>query len=57
MSSFLSATETAAQQRQNVRSDFKKMEESTRAIKLALEGLSLFISGQKYDFKPLLTKA
>ena len=32
---------------------FKKMgEESTRAVKLALEGHSLFISGQKHNFKP-----
>ena len=31
---------------------FKKMEESTRAIELPLEGPSLFISGQKYNFKP-----
>ena len=31
---------------------FKKMEESTRAIELTLEGPSLFISGQKYNFNP-----
>ena len=32
---------------------FKKMgEESTRAVELALEGHSLFVSGQKYNFKP-----
>ena len=31
---------------------FKKMEESTRAVELALEGHSLFISGKKYNFKP-----
>ena len=30
---------------------FKKMEESTRKVGLALEGHSLFISGQKYNFK------
>ena len=36
---------------------FKKMEESTRAVGLALEGHTLFISGQKYNFKPKLTKA
>ena len=31
---------------------FKKMrEESTRAAELALEGHSLFISGQKHNFK------
>ena len=36
---------------------FKKMgEESTRAVELASEGSSLFISGQKHNFKPLLTK-
>ena len=30
---------------------FKKMgEESTRAVELVLEGHSLFISGQKYNF-------
>ena len=51
--SFLSATENAARQRHNVRCDFKKMgEESTRAVELALEGHSLFVSGQKYNFKP-----
>ena len=31
---------------------FKKVEESTRAVELVLEGHSLFISGQKYNFKP-----
>ena len=53
MSSFLSATANAA------RFDviFKKIgEESTRAVELAFEGDSLFISGQKYNFKPKLTK-
>ena len=31
---------------------FKKMgEESTRAVELGLEGHSLFISGQKHNFK------
>ena len=31
---------------------FKKMgEDSTRAVELALEGHSLFISGQKHNFK------
>ena len=31
---------------------FKKIgEESTRAVELALEGHSLFISGQKHNFK------
>ena len=35
----------------------KKMEEeSTRAVEVALEGHKLFISGQKYNFKPKLTK-
>ena len=34
---------------------FKKIEESTRAVELALEGQGLFISGQKYNFKPELT--
>ena len=34
----------------------KIREESTRAVELALEGQSLFISGQKYNFKPKLTK-
>ena len=35
---------------------FKKMgEESTRAVELALEGHSLFTSGQKYNFKPKFT--
>ena len=32
---------------------FKKMgEESTRAVELAFMGHNLFISGQKYNFKP-----
>ena len=32
---------------------FKKMgDDSTRAVELVLEGHSLFISGQKYNFKP-----
>ena len=36
---------------------FNKMgEESTRAFELALEGHSLFISGQKHNFKPKVTK-
>ena len=36
---------------------FKKTgEESTRAVEQALEGHSLFISGQKYNFKPKFTK-
>ena len=36
---------------------FKKMEEeSIRAVELALEGHSLFISGHKYNFKLKLTK-
>ena len=53
MSSLLSAAENAARQRQNVRCHFKKMgEETTRVVEVALEGHSLFISGQKYNFKP-----
>ena len=53
MSSFLSATEAAARQRQNVNGFFKKMgEESTRTVELALEGHSLLISGQNHNFKP-----
>ena len=52
MSSFLSAAENAARQRQNVRCDFKRMGgESTRAVELALEAHSLFMSGQKHNFK------
>ena len=52
MSSFLSAAENAARQRQNVQCVFKRMgEESTRAVELALEGHSLFMSGQKHNFK------
>ena len=36
---------------------FKKMdEESTRAVELALEDHSLFIAGQKHNFKSQLTK-
>ena len=36
--------------------NFKKMgEESTWAVELALEDRSLFISGQKHNFKPQLT--
>ena len=36
---------------------FEKMgEESTRAVELALEGHSLFVSGQKYNSKPKFTK-
>ena len=31
---------------------FKKMEESTRTVELVLEGHSLFMSGQAYNFKP-----
>ena len=38
MSSFLSATENVARQRQNVRHDLKKLEEKSRAVELALEG-------------------
>ena len=48
MSSFLTAAEND-EPTSNLRCDFKKMgEESTRAVELALEGHSLFISGQKY---------
>ena len=36
---------------------FKKMKESAGVVEQALEGHSLFISGQKYNFKPLHTKA
>ena len=45
MPSFLSATENVAWQRQNVRRDLKKMAEESRAIGLALESQSRFISG------------
>ena len=45
MSSFLSAAENVARQRQNVRCDLKKMEEESRAVKLALESHKLFIFG------------
>ena len=41
MPSFLSATENVARQRQNVRRDLKKDEES-RAVKLALGSHNLF---------------
>ena len=37
MSSFLSAAKNVARQRQNVRRDLKKMEEESRAVKLALD--------------------
>ena len=49
MSSFLSAAENAARQRQNVRCDFKKKMggENTRAVELTLEGHSLFIFWSK----------
>ena len=45
MSSFLSAAENVARQRQNVQYDLKKIEEESRAVELALEGHKLFISG------------
>ena len=45
MSSFLSAAENVAGQRQNVRRDWKKMEEESRAVELALENHNLFIVG------------
>ena len=45
MSSFLSAAENVARQRQNVRRDLKKMAEESRAVKLALESHNLFIFG------------
>ena len=49
MSTFPSAAENAARQRQN----FKKIaEESTRAVELTLAGHSLFIAGQKFNHKP-----
>ena len=53
MSNFLSAAENATRQRRNVRCVFfeKMGEESTRAVELGLEGHSLFISGQKHNFK------
>ena len=38
MSSFLSAAENVARQRQNVQRDLTKMEEESRAVELALEG-------------------
>ena len=44
-SSFLSAAENAALQRQNVRRDLKKMDEENRAVKLALESHIWFILG------------
>ena len=43
MSSFLSAAEYNAGQRQNVRLDLKTMEEESRAVELALENHNLFI--------------
>ena len=44
MSSFLSAAENVARQRQNVRRDLKKkMEEDSRAVELALESHNLVI--------------
>ena len=53
MSSFLSAAETNARQVKTLDVIFKNMgEESTWATELALEGHSLFISGQKYNFEP-----
>ena len=45
VSSFLSAAENVARQRQNVRCDLKKMEEESRTVKLALESHKLFIFG------------
>ena len=45
MSSFLSVAENVARQRQNVKRYLEKMEKESRAIELALEGHSLFISG------------
>ena len=54
MSSFLSAAENVALQYQNVRRDLKKMEEESRAVELALEGHSLFISGLCYKGKLFL---
>ena len=55
MSSFLTAAQNAARQRQNVRCGFKnKMgEESTSAVEPALEGHSLVISGQKHIIQTL----
>ena len=54
MSSFLSVAENALRQPfKTFDVIFKKMEEeSTRAVGLALEGHSLFISGLEYNFKP-----
>ena len=52
MPSFLSATEKDAWNVKTFDVDFKKMEESSRMVELVLEGHSLFISGQKYNFKP-----
>ena len=37
VSSFLSAAETVARQRQNVQRDLKKMDKKSRAVELALE--------------------
>ena len=46
MSSFLSAADNLARQRQNVRRDLKKkMEDESRAVKLALESHILFTLG------------
>ena len=46
MSSFLSALENVARQRQNVRRDLQKqMEDESRVVELALEGHTVFISG------------
>ena len=45
MSSFLSAAENVARQRQKARLDLKRMEEGSRAVKLALETHNLFIFG------------
>ena len=43
--SFLSAAENVARQRQIERCALKKTEEDSRAVELALESHSLFISG------------
>ena len=40
MSSVLSVAENVERQRQNVRTDLKKMEEESRTVELALEGHS-----------------
>ena len=57
MSSFLTAAENVARQRQNVRCVFLKDGRRKHTfVELAFEGHSLFISGQKYNFKPKLTK-